>query len=377
VLVATQSGLSVALVIADVLFVQTLLRLQAVNLGFSAERVLTLQPAPSAAVAPNADRTIAFYRDAMAAVAALPGVTGVAASTSTPFVIGGWGFSVTAHDNPTGTRHPVQVAVASPTYFETLGVSLVEGRWMTEDEHRGLDAIVINERLATLLFGASSAVDQTFDYSNRTWRVVGVAGGMRRRVADPPVAMLYLPWSMAGQRPQALIVRTATDAPMLATIVDRLKTLDPNVTVTDAGPLEERVRRTLAPERFRAGLLAGLAALAGWLALLGAYSVTTCAVASQRHELAIRLALGETVREARRRVVWSSVRPAAVGVGIGLTAAWYASGFIATFLFESSPTDPRLLAVPAVLLALVALAAFMPASRLAKVDPAAVFRSEP
>jgi predicted permease len=376
VLVATQSGLSVALIIAGVLVAQTLHRLQAVHLGFSAERVLTLQPTPSPAVAPSADRTIAFYREAIAAIAGLPDVTGVAASTSTPFVIGGWSYSVAAHDNPTGTRYPVQVAVASPTYFETLGASLVEGRWMTEDEHRGGDAVVINDRLATLLFGATSAVNRPFEYSNRTWRVVGVARGMRRRVAEPPIAMLYLPWSMAGQRPQALLVRTAKDAPILAAVMERLKGLDPNVTVTDSGLLADRISRTLQPERFRAGLLTGLAALAGWLALLGVYSVTTFAVRSQRHELAIRLTLGETVPAARRRLVWSSVGPAAAGVGLGLVAAWFASGFMTTFLFESSPADPRLLAVPALLLALVALAAFVPASRLAGLDPAAVLRSE-
>lgn len=375
-LVATQTGLSVVLIVAGVLFVQTLLRLQSVGLGFSAEHMLTLQPTPSRAAAPNPERTIAFYQQAIDALTALPGVTHVAASTATPFVIGGWGYSVAAHDNPGGTRYPVQVAVASPGYFETLGIQLLEGRWLSVDEHRGLEAVVVNDRLASLLFGSRSAVGQTFEYSGRQWRVAGVAAGTRTRVADAPTAMLYLPWGMAGQRPQAILIRTASDLNLLDAARQRLKAIDPNVTVTAAGPLQDRVQRTLAPQRFRAGLLATLAALAAGLAVIGAYSITTFAVAAQRHEQAIRLTLGESVSDARRRVVWSSLRPAVAGIAFGLSASWYSSRFVTALLFESSPADPALLAVPLLMSALVAAAAFVPASRLAKLDPASLLRRQ-
>jgi hypothetical protein len=270
----------------------------------------------------------------------------------------------------------VQVAVASPGYFETLGIRLVDGRWLTEDEHRGQEAVVVSDRLASLLFGSRSAVGQTFEYSGRHWRVAGVAGGTRTRVAEAPAAVLYLPWGMAGQRPQAVLIRTAGDTDLLDVVRSRLKAIDSNVTVTAAGPLLERVRRTLAPQRFRAGLLAALAVLAAGLAVFGAYSITTLAVVAERHEQAIRLMLGETVRDARRRVVWTSLGPALAGIAIGLVAAWYASRFVTALLFEASPVDPRLLAVPLLLAALIATAAFVPASSLARLDPAAVLRRD-
>lgn len=376
-LVATQVGLSVVLILVGVLFVQTLYRLESTPLGFVPEQILTLQATPSRTAAPNGARTVAFYREVMDRVRALPGVSHVAASTHVPFVATGWAFNVAAHDGPTTARHIVRVAVASEEYFETLGARIVDGRALTADEQRqGENVTVISERLARLMFGDRRAVDQTIDYSDRPWRVAGVVADTRARVDAPADATMYLPWHNAGPRAQVLLVKTTGVAGQLDAIRSHIREVDPLATVSEAGLLEDRVARTLAPQRFRAGLLSGLAVLAALLAVLGAYSVTTFAVVSQRREQAIRLALGERVGEAKRRVVLASVRPAAIGVTAGLAAAWYASQFIDRFLFESSTRDVRLLAVPAVVLAIVVIAALLPSARLSRLDPATVFREE-
>ncbi len=376
-LVAAQVGLSVVLILGGVLFIQTLHRLESTELGFSPGGILTLQATPSRTAAPNGARTVAFYRDVMDRVRALPGVSHVAASTHVPFVAYGWAFNVAAHDGPPTARHIVRVAVASQEYFETLGARIVDGRALTEEEQQqGQDVTVISERLARLLFGNQRAVGQTLDYSDRQWRIAGVVADTRARVDAAADATMYLPWHNAGLRPQVLLVKTSGVSGQLDAIRRQIREIDTLATISEAGLLKDRVARTLAPQRFRAGLLAGLAALAALLAVLGAYSVTTFAVATQRREQAIRLALGERVSEAQRRVVLASVRPAAAGVVIGMGVAWYIGRFIDAFLFESSTTDERLLAVPAVVLIVVTLAALLPSLRLARVDPASVFREE-
>lgn len=376
-LVAAQVGLSVVLILGGVVFMQTLHRLESTHLGFSPAQVLTLQVTPSRTAAPNGARTVAFYRDVIDRVRTLPGVTQAAASTHVPFIAFGWSFSVAAKDGPPTARHMVRVAVASEEYFTTLGVRILDGRAFTDDEQRqGQDVAIISERLARLLFGDQRAVDRIFDYANRQWRVAGVVADTRTRVDAAADATMYLPWHNAGPRSQVLLVKTSDASGQLDAIRRAIREIDALATISETVPLDDRVARTLAPQRFRAGLLTGLAALAALLAVLGAYSVTTFAVASQRREQAIRLALGERVSEAQRRVVLASVRPAAIGVIAGLTAAWYGRRFIDTFLFESSTTDVRLLVVPIALLLVVAVAALLPSTRLARVDPASVFRED-
>jgi putative ABC transport system permease protein len=199
---------------------------------------------------------------------------------------------------------------------------------------------------------------------------------LRTRAEAAAEATLYLPWHNAGLRPQAMLVRTTGGTATLESISLRIREIDPQATIAEAGLLSDRIGKTLAPQRFRANLLAGLSVLAAVLAVLGAYSVTAFAVASGRREQAIRLALGERVGEAQRRVIFGVVRPAALGVAAGLAVAWYARQFVDAFLFETSATQLGLLAIPAAVLVLVALAALIPASRLSNLDPASVFRQD-
>ena len=377
VLVAAQVGLSVLLILGGVLFMQTLNRLESVDLGFAPDDVLAMQVVPSRTAAPTSARTIAFYKDAMDRIGTVPGVTGVAASTSVPFVISGWSFSIQAHDDPGPARHLLRVAVASTEFFDTLGIRVIEGRLFSEEESRqGGDVTVVSRRVAQLLFGDVPATGKFIDYSGARRRIVGVVCDVRTRADAKADATMYLPWHNAGQRTQAMLIKTTGGTAVLESISRRIREIDPEATIAEAGLLSDRIGKTLAPQRFRASLLAGLSALAALLAVLGAYSVTAFAVASGRREQAIRLALGERVGEAQWRVVLAAVRPAALGVLAGLAVAWYARRFVDAFLFETSATQFGLLAVPAVVLALVAVAAFIPATRLSNLDPASVFRPD-
>ena len=378
-LIATQVALSVVLLLAGGLFVRTLMALESVDTGFSSEDVLTMQVTPSRSLAPSAGATMAFYQSALDEIGAIPGVEAVSASTGVPFVVAGWTFSISAKAASGERRQLVRVNVASPGYFDALRVPILAGRPMTVDEHRGgADVIVVSRSVARLLFGDADAVGRTLDYSGRRWTIVGEVPDLRqRRLEDAEAPEVYLPWHNAGQRPQAIAVRASgsAGASIRDLVARRLRDIDPGVTLAEVGRLEDRVAETLAPQRFRATLLASLAALASMLSLFGVYSVTAFAVATQAREQAIRVALGETSASARLRVVGASLRPALAGAVLGVAAAWMAGRFVESFLFEVRATDPRFLtAVPIVLVSLTILAAWLPASRLAHLNPAVVLR---
>jgi hypothetical protein len=321
---------------------------------------------------------MAFYRSTLDEIRSIPGVQAASASTAAPFVAFGWSFSLPARDAGGERRQIVRVNVASPDYFDALRVPMLSGREMSADEHRGgADVVVISRSAARLLFGDADAVGREFEYSGRRWSIVGVVPDLRQgRLQEAQVPEIYLPWHNAGQRPQAVLVRAAAVTLSLRDqIVQRVRALDPAATVAEAGSLEERVARTLAPQRFRAMLVAGLAGLASLLAMFGVYSVTAFTVATQAREQAIRVALGETREGARRRVVLASLRPAAVGALLGVAAAWASSRFVESFLFEIRADDPRALAAaPAALILFALIAAWVPASRASRLDPAAVLR---
>ena len=145
---------------------------------------------------------------------------------------------------------------------------MVEGRPLSDDEQNGgADAVVISRALARVVFGSRSAVGGTLDYSGRQWTIVGVVPDSRWRLDEAPFAEVYLPWQNARQRPQAIVVRTSGASPALPILVSqRLRAIDPGATIAQVSSLQERVAVTLAPQRFRAMLLASLAGLA---ALLG------------------------------------------------------------------------------------------------------------
>jgi predicted permease len=379
-LIGGQVALSVVLLLAGTLLVRTLVALESVETGFSSAGVLTLQATPSRALAPSAAATMQFHRSALAAIRGIPGVEAVSASTAVPFVLYGWSFSLSAADTAGERRLLVRVNVASPGFFDALRVPILSGRPMTEDEQRGgADVVVISRSVARLLFGGADAVGRTLDYSGRGWTIVGVVPDLRqRRLEDPDAPEIYLPWHNAGQRPQAIVVRApAPTAALRDLIAERLRAIDPGVTLADVAALEDRVRATLAPQRFRALLLATLASAASLLAIFGVYSVTAFAVATQAREQAIRVALGETRDRAQRRVVGGSVRPALAGAALGTAVAWIAGRFVEAFLFEVRADDPWLLTiVPIALLACTLLAAWIPAARAARFDLAAALRDD-
>jgi ABC-type antimicrobial peptide transport system permease subunit len=208
--------------------------------------------------------------------------------------------------------------------------------------------------------------------------VIGVVGDMLERGIDQgPTFAVYLPYFGPGFAPE-LVVHTAGSAtalvPTLRTLVAEL---DPNIPLSDIATMEDMVGRSVGSRRFimiLVGIFAGLALL---LALAGVYGVQSYSVARQTSEIGVRVAIGASKPQILKRVVLQAMRPAVVGVVLGLGGAFALSRFMAILLFEVEPSDPATYAGVAGLLVLAALvSAWIPAMRATQVDPVIAFRTE-
>jgi hypothetical protein len=286
--------------------------------------------------------------------------------------LGGWRFGIMPPGATAATL--VTVNLSTSGYFDTLGIPLRAGRLLTEDEQRrGENVVVVNEALARILGEGGSAVGRRLQYSGRSWEVAGVVAGAR--TAGPrgePMPEVFLPWHMAGARPQAIVVRATGDPlRLLPAITARVQNIDPSTPLADVARLDDRLHRAVAHERFRASLLAALAAVAVALAALGAYSVTAYNVARRRREYGIRLALGERPASIWRRAMVATGAPACVGCLAGIAGSLALARWIESFLYRVSPSDAPTLALATAFVLLIAFAAGSSSARRAsRVNPA-------
>lgn len=378
VLIAAQSALSVVLVVLALVFVRTLNGLAATTPGFDPGNVLVFGITPSPSRVPSADAASVFFDDALGAVRRVPGVTSAACAIAVPFVSSGWSFGVQAPGS-SGPPTLVNVNAVSPQFLETLRLPLVSGRVLTDTEHRGASAVLINEAAARLLPGDGPVVGRHVSYSGRDFEIAGVIGDARDgRLDRAGRPWLVLPWKQAGKRPETMIVRTAGDPlAVVPEVAAAIHAIDPAVPLAGLTRLSDVVDQSVAAERFRAVVVSGLGIVAAILAAIGAYSVTAFAVAQQERENGVRLALGESTAALWRRVVRSAMTPAAIGAVFGLAAAWIAARWVQALLFNVDARDPiTLVAAAAAVVAVAACAAMPAARRAARIDPAITLRAD-
>ncbi len=380
-LICAQVAFSIVLMTAGVLLMRTFVRLASVDPGFRSEGVLVFSATPPGSRYGAAGQTTAFHRAALEAVSTIPGVQSAALAIGVPFVSSGWSFPVTPPGRSAEERVMVRVNITSHQYYDVLGIPVLRGRALTEAEQASDAAVaMITESAVALLPDPSAPVGQRVPYSGRQWEIVGVVGDVHQgSLSAAGAPQLILPWSQAGRRPQTMAVRVSSGDPLavLPAIRARLAEIDPAVPVAEPRRLEDVVSATLSDERFRAVLVAGLAAVALLLAALGVYSVTAYAVATREREHGVRLALGASPAELGRSVVSGALRPAAAGVVLGIAASVAGGRLVSGFLYGVEAGDPWTLGSAAiVLLSVAALAALAPARRAARIDPAALLRAD-
>jgi predicted permease len=384
--VAAQVALSLVLVVGAGLFSGTLYNLAKVNLGFRTERLMTFK-VDATRNRPLVVDSVAFYRALEVRLAAIPGVTGVAASGSGPFSNSNNGGNITVEGYQPKKDEYVgsSLNAVSPGFFAGLGIRLRAGREFTDRDGAGAPkTVVVNEAFAKLycagrnpvglhlMFGGSS--HPTLDRE-----IVGLAADVRTNVREPAKPALYYPYTQWKQ-PERLMyyVRAAgVEAALGPAIRAAVRDEDPNVPVAVLQPITVRIDDTMYSERLLAMLSTAFGALATLLAAIGLYGVVAYAVTRRTAEIGVRMALGALPGDVLRMVLAEAGKLALAGIVVGVAAALALSRLVQAQLFGVQAADPRILIGAAAFLAAVAMAAaFMPGRRAARISPVVALKYE-
>jgi predicted permease len=394
-LVVGQVALSLVLLAAGGLMLRSAARLHAVPPGFDAERVLVFDLAMPGGTYQWGDyeKTAALQRTFLRQLAASPGIVAAGISDDVPMGTGAgnWGCSAIAFEDdvPDGGAC-LPGSMVSPGYFEAMRIPLVRGRAPTWDEVAGGgEGVVVSRALAEHFWPGQDPIGKGLKGNGNEppyFRVVGVTGDVRLDgLEKPPTEVIYFPmvpdsglylWGAATN--VSVMVRTTSDdasAPMAAAR-RIMQGLDPNVVVDNARWMRQVVAASLSRTTLAMLLLSVAAGMALLLSAVGIYGVIAYIVGQRRGEIGIRLALGASAGRVGREVVLGAVRLAVIGVAIGLVGAVAATRLLQSLLYDVSPTDPWTLgAVAVLLLALAALASWVPARRAARVAPMEALRT--
>jgi putative ABC transport system permease protein len=380
-LVAVEFALATPLVVAAVLVMSSLDRLNRVSVGVDTDRLLTASVSLfGPAYAGEAERK-AFWERALGRMAALPGVEVAAVADGRPPREPGQHNNFDLEDHPAGAggSQPVSPWVGvTPGFFKAAGLRLERGRLFDDRPARG-EEVVVDRAWADRFFRGQEAVGRRFRSGGCTtcdWTtVIGVVSSVKwDGLESNDRGTVYFPF--IDMPSGYFVLRTAADpASVTPALRQAIRELDPGLAVTSVATGETLVADSLSEPRYLSVLVAMFAIAALALSLIGIYGVMAHFVQQHTRDIGIRLALGGEPSRVRRMVILEGLRVVAVGVAIGVGTAFFTARLLTTILFGVSATDPRTIAgVPLALLATAALACLAPGLRAARVDPAEILR---
>jgi predicted permease len=388
VLVAIEVTVSVVLLIGSGLLIRAMLRVEAIDPGFSSDRVLSVQTALPLPKYNDRDRREGFYRRVLADVRALPGVEAAGYMNGLPFVMTGVIARVLfpgEEDRRDGTQN-ASYRVITPQFFDAMRIPIRQGRDFRDDDTRERELVaVVSESFVQRRLPGQSAIGRTIEVRGETRAIVGVVGDIMvrglERTSEP---QLYLPVNQARDTlpdawmPKELLVRSSIGpAALLPGIRQAIRNADAQQPISNVRMLSELVGDQTAARRAQVRVLGALAALALILAAVGIHGLLAFTVAQRDREIGVRLALGADPGSVRRMIVTEGVRMAVMGVVPGVIIAYLAARGMSSLLFGVRPEDPVTIGVVAVLCFGTTVAACVaPAIRAARIEPITALKSD-
>jgi putative ABC transport system permease protein len=385
-LVVVQVAMTVVLLCGAGVLVRTLVALDRAHPGFDAHDVLTMRVAISPArYAAEASRD--FYRDALARVRALPGVDSAAAAASTPMVGPPRGATrfhqLGTPERPVNERPSTVVRMVAPGFFRTMRIPVHRGREFTDaDNANPMTGFVVNETFVRRYLSGrdplAASISVRMQDENPYLPIIGVLGdvseGSVRAAPRPTVFYSHgqMPWTtmtvfVRGRQPESLVKSVSA----------ALHDLDPTLVVSNVRTVETALAESLARERISALISTGFAVGGLLLAALGLYGLLAYLVAERTKDIGIRIALGAGLARITGAIVSDGLALVAVGAGIGIAGSLLLLRPLGALLFSVTPYDgPTYATVIALLVAIAALASYLPARRAARIEPLMALRYE-
>ena len=392
-LVVAQTALALTLLTGAGLLIKSFARLQGVDPGFAPERLLTFNLAlPPARYAADSQQVALFDR-VLPALAAVPGVESVGATSVMPFG-GNWStasFEIEGYTTPEDQPGPWgDIRIVSPGFFETMRIPVRRGRVLGEQDREGSPLVaVIDEEFVRRYWPNEDPLGKRFtfgppegavDTTAREWiEVVGVVGHTAHEGLDAERRLqLYLSHRQAPQPFMAVAVRTAGHPERAVNpLRQAVRSVDPDLPLSNVRTMEELIEQSVGQRKLSMMLLSLFSGIALMLASVGIYGVMSYSVTQRARELGVRIALGARRADVLRLVLRQGMTLAVLGIGIGLGTALVLTRVIESQLFGVRASDPVTFLSVAVLLGGTALAAnLIPAVRAMRVDPAVVLREE-
>lgn len=387
VLVVAQTALALVLLVGSGLMVRSFMNLRAVDPGFDPANAITFRLSLPASTYP--DSSVAhFHEQLLTRLRALPGVD-YAGATSHPPLAGccsGTAHVVEDHAVEPGQLPPMfWYSTVSEGYFEAMRIRLVAGRTFDASEQDpARHSIVVNRNLAQRFWPDGDPLGRRIRLSgdSLTWyTIVGVVGDVRAEEIDnDPVDMVYYPVAAAatGQaRNMTYVLRTPYPDAVAPRARAEVWSLDGNLPIAASAKYEKILADDMVRLSFTMIALIAASAIALVLGAIGLYSVISYIVTQRTNEIGIRMALGARPGQVRRQVVLQGVRLTALGLLIGTAGALILTRLMQSMLFETAPHDPAtFLAVSAFLAAIALLAAYVPATRASRIDPALSLKAD-
>lgn len=385
-LVSLQFAVAVTLLVASGVLIQSFRRQLNVPLGYDPRGVVSFDITPSSKAYGTPQAAADLYTRILSALDAMPGVE---ASSPTSAI---FQTKVYRADLPQEGQTPAEglYHIAGPEYLRTFHISLVAGRWFNEQDVRAPTGLAVSEKLARRLWGTKSGLGQRITIFRQsqdradfgqpiTLPVIGIVQDVREFDArQPPVAEVYLPYTLEVWPWIGFDVRSRTPAQTMRAIDATLRAVDsgiqfrgrPSIAATGLASID-------AQSRFVAEVLIGFSLGALLLSALGLYGIVAFAVSTRTREIGIRIALGATRRGVERLVMREGLTFVVVGAIAGLVLAVGTTRLLGAMLFDTKPTDlTTFIAVPLLLLVIAALASYAPARRAARTDPTVSMKAE-
>ena len=388
-MLALEIALTVVLLVSAGLLFKTFLRLRMADLGCRIDHVITMKFGLPEIQYDTPDKVLRFHESLLERVRRLPGVRGSALVTAAPG-IGPQGDRVfTIVEKPTPSyslQYDAMTLVADPQYFSVMQIPLLRGRVFTDQERLGNSHyIVVSKTFADRFLPGEDPlgkhVRSGWDTNVENYEIIGEVGDTVYDVTKPVEPTMYFPIfsGIPNRTSEATIVTWTSGDPLTMSmpIQRQISELEPELPVYSALTMDQILGKTTATQGFAADLLLAFAALSLLLAAVGLYGVLSYLVTQRVSEIGIRMALGAQREQILRLILFDGLRPALLGLILGLVASVGATQLLRSMLYGTAPYDPVVIAAVILALLLIAsIACLFPALRASHLNPTQALRAE-